>query len=128
MAPEPQPHYEEQRPGIDPRWVTTAFEIRGARVARSLGVVRGVTVRSRSVFGSIGAGFQALGGGNITLFTELAEHARQEAYLIMCAHAAQMGANGIIGMRYDATEIQSGITEVLAYGTAVVFEADPDVK
>ena len=80
------------------------------------------------MFGSIGAGFQAMGGGNITLFTELAEHARQEAYLIMCAHGAQMGANGIIGMRYDATEIQQGITEVLAYGTAVVFEADPDVK
>lgn len=123
-----QQQQQQQQPALDPRWVTTAFEIRGARIARSLGVVRGVTVRSRSVFGSIGAGFQAMGGGNITLFTELAEHARQEAYLIMCAHAAQMGANGIIGMRYDATEIQQGITEVLAYGTAVVFEADPDVK
>jgi uncharacterized protein YbjQ (UPF0145 family) len=121
---------QQQQPpaALDPHWVTTAFEIRGARIARSLGVVRGVTVRSRSVIGSIGAGFQALGGGNITLYTELAEHARQEAYLIMCGHAAQMGANGIIGMRYDANEISQGITEVLAYGTAVVFEADPDVK
>lgn len=119
---------QQMQPALDPRWVTTAFEIRGARVARSLGVVRGVTVRSRSAIGNIGASFQALGGGNISIYTELAEHARQEAYLIMCAHAAQLGANGVIGMRYDANEISQGITEVLAYGTAVVFEADPNAR
>lgn len=128
QQPQQEPPLQQQQPALDPRWVTTAFEIRGARIARSLGVVRGVTVRSRSVIGSIGAGFQALGGGNITLYTELAEHARQEAFLIMCAHAAQVGANGVIGMRYDANEISQGITEVLAYGTAVVFEADPDAR
>ncbi|MGH7911173.1 MAG: YbjQ family protein [Candidatus Dormibacteraceae bacterium] len=126
MSQQQQQPVQQQPPPLDPRWVTTAFEIRGARVARSLGVVRGVTVRSRSAFGNIGASFQALGGGNITLYTELAEHARQEAYFIMCGHAAQLGANGVIGMRYDANDIQPGITEVIAYGTAVVFEADPD--
>ncbi len=110
-------------PPIDPAWVTTAFHIDGARVARNLGIVRGITVRSRSVVGSIGAAFQQLGGGNITLYTELAEHAREEAYRIMLQHAAAIGANGIIGMRYDATEMSQGVTEVLCYGTAVVFEA-----
>ncbi|HEY4025619.1 MAG TPA: YbjQ family protein [Candidatus Dormibacteraeota bacterium] len=112
-----------QQPPIDHRWVTTAFAIDGARIARSLGIVRGVTVRSRSVVGSIGAAFQQLGGGNITLYTELAEHAREEAYQVMLQHAAMLGANGVIGMRYDATEIASGVTEVLCYGTAVLFEA-----
>jgi uncharacterized protein YbjQ (UPF0145 family) len=111
------------RPAIDHRWVTTAFTIDGVRVIRNLGIVRGITVRSRSVVGSIGAAFQQLGGGNITLYTELAEHAREEAYQIMLQHAAALGANGVIGMRYDATEIASGVTEVLCYGTAVVFEA-----
>ncbi len=108
---------------IDHRWVTTAFVIDGARVVRSLGIVRGITVRSRSVVGSIGAALQQLGGGNITLYTELAEHAREEAYQVMLQHAAALGANGVIGMRYDATEMASGVTEVLCYGTAVVFEA-----
>lgn len=103
-------------------FVTTAFEIPGCRVARSLGLVRGVTVRSRSVIGTIGAGLQTLFGGNITLWTELCEHARQEAYDLMVRHAEQMGANAIIGMRYDANEVAQGATEVLAYGTAVVVE------
>jgi uncharacterized protein YbjQ (UPF0145 family) len=112
----------QQQSPIDHRWVTTAFTIDGARIVRSLGIVRGITVRSRSVVGSIGAAFQQLGGGNITLYTELAEHARTEAYEVLLRHAAQVGANGIIGMRYDATEIASGVTEVICYGTAVVFE------
>jgi uncharacterized protein YbjQ (UPF0145 family) len=112
----------QQQSPIDHRWVTTAFTIDGARIVRSLGIVRGITVRSRSVVGSIGAAFQQLGGGNITLYTELAEHARTEAYEVMLRHAAQIGANGIIGTRYDATEIASGVTEVICYGTAVVFE------
>jgi uncharacterized protein YbjQ (UPF0145 family) len=113
----------QQPPPIDPAWVTTAFDIQGARIVRNLGIVRGITVRSRSVVGSIGAAFQQLGGGNITLYTELAEHAREEAYQILVQHAAALGANGIIGMRYDATEISQGVTEVICYGTAVVFEA-----
>jgi len=113
----------QQQPPIGHQWVTTAFGIDGVRISRSLGMVRGITVRSRSVVGSIGAAFQQLGGGNITLFTELAEHAREEAYQIMLQHAAALGANGVIGMRYDATEMASGVTEVLCYGTAVVFEA-----
>ena len=114
---------QQQQPSIDPRWVTTAFAIDGARIVRSLGIVRGITVRSRSVVGSIGAAFQQLGGGNITIYTELAEHARDEACQVMLLHAAQVGANGVIGMRYDATEMASGVTEVLCYGTAVDFES-----
>jgi uncharacterized protein YbjQ (UPF0145 family) len=107
---------------LSPAFVTTAFEFPACGVVRSLGVVRGVTVRSRSVVGTIGAGLQSLFGGNITLWTELCEHARQEAYELMVRHAEQMGANAIIGMRYDANEIAQGVTEVLAYGTAVVVE------
>jgi uncharacterized protein YbjQ (UPF0145 family) len=122
-AKETRPMQQPQQAPIDHRWVTTAFTIDGARVAQNLGIVRGITVRSRSVVGSIGAAFQQLGGGNITLYTELAEHAREEAYQIMLQHAAAVGANGVIGMRYDATEIAQGVTEVLCYGTAVVFEA-----
>ena len=113
---------QQQQAPIDHRWVTTAFAIEGARVVRNLGIVRGITVRSRSVVGSIGAAFQQLGGGNITIYTELAEHAREDAYQIMLQHAAALGANGVIGMRYDATEMSQGVTEVLCYGTAVVFE------
>ena len=112
----------QQEAPIDHRWVNTAFGIDGARVVRSLGIVRGITVRSRSVVGSIGAAFQQLGGGNITIYTQLAEHAREDAYQIMLQHAAALGANGVIGMRYDATEMAQGVTEVLCYGTAVVFE------
>jgi len=112
---------QQTRPAIDPRFVTTAFHIDGYRVASNLGLVRGITVRSRSIVGSIGAALQQLGGGNITLYTELAEHAREEAYQIMLQHAAAIGANGVLGVRYDATEMAQGVTEVLCYGTAVVF-------
>jgi len=101
------------------RFVTTAFELPGYKVVRTLGVVRGVIVRSRSVLGNIGASLQSLVGGNITLYTELCEKAREDAYRLMLSHAGERGANAIIGMRYDANEISDGITEVLAYGTAV---------
>ena len=102
--------------------VTTAFELPGFRVIRSLGVVRGITVRSRSVFGTIGAGFQTLIGGNISIFTQLCEQSRKEAFEIMIQHASEIGANAIIGARYDANEIMGGVTEVLAYGTAIIVE------
>ena len=102
--------------------VTTANDLAGYKISRQLGVVRGITVRSRSVLGNIGAGFQAMFGGNITLFTSLAEKAREEAYELMVDHAKQRGANAIIAMSYDANEIMEGITEVLAYGTAVAVE------
>lgn len=103
-------------------FVTTTNDITGYRVVRYLGVVRGVTVRSRSVVGNLGAMLQALFGGHISIYTELAERAREEAFERMTAHADQQGANAVIAMRYDANEITSGITEVLAYGTAVVVE------
>jgi len=102
--------------------VTTALELQGFRVVRTLGVVRGITVRSRSIFGTIGGALQTLAGGNISLFTELCEKTRLEAFELMLQHAAQMGANAILAMRYDATEVMDGVTEVLAYGTAVVVE------
>lgn len=102
--------------------VTSAFELDGKRITKNLGIVRGITVRSRSIVGNIGAGFQTLFGGNITLFETLCERAREQSFERMVEHAEQMGANAIIGMRYDATEIGGGITEVLAYGTAVVVE------
>ena len=98
---------------------TTAFELPGYRITKSLGVVRGIIVRSRSVVGNIGAGLQSLFGGNITLYTNLCEQARDEAFQLMLTHAGQMGANAVIGVRYDATEIAQGMTEVLCYGTAV---------
>src|SRR5258706_9625760 len=101
--------------------VTTAFELPGFRIIRNLGVVRGITVRSRSIFGTIGGSLQTLAGGNISLFTELCEKTREEAYLLMLEHARQHGANGVVGIRYDATEVMSGVTEVLCYGTAVVL-------
>ena len=102
--------------------VTTAFVLEGFRVVRSLGVVRGITVRSRSILGTLGAALQTLAGGNITLLTELCEKTREEAFDLMVQHASAMGANAILGARYDATEVMSGVTEVLAYGTAVVVE------
>ena len=102
--------------------VTTAFTLDGFRITKNLGIVRGITVRSRSVLGNIGAGFQALVGGNISIYTELCEKARIEGYEIMVRHAEQIGANAIIGMRYDANEVAAGITEVLCYGTAVTVE------
>ena len=102
--------------------VTTQFELDGYRVTRTLGVVRGITVRSRSIFGTIGAGLQTLVGGNITLLTNLCEKTRSEAFDLMLTHAAEIGANAVVGARYDATEVMQGVTEVLAYGTAVVVE------
>jgi uncharacterized protein YbjQ (UPF0145 family) len=110
---------------VDNVLITTAFELPGQRIVRNLGVVRGIIVRSRSIIGNFGAAIQSLFGGNITLYTNLCERARAEAFEVMCAHATALGANAIIGMRYDATEIASGITEVLAYGTAVVVERAP---
>ncbi|PYQ10962.1 MAG: hypothetical protein DMH00_09385 [Acidobacteria bacterium] len=101
---------------------TTAFAIEGFRVKTTLGLVRGITVRSRSVFGTIGASLQTLAGGNITLFTQLCEKTRSEAFDLMLAHAEQLGANAVVGVRYDATEVMQGVTEVLCYGTAVVLE------
>jgi uncharacterized protein YbjQ (UPF0145 family) len=103
--------------------VTTQFELEGFRVTRSLGVVRGIVVRSRSIFGTIGAGLQTLIGGNITLLTNLCEKTRQEAFDLMLQHAAEIGGNAVVGARYDATEVMQGVTEVLAYGTAVFVEA-----
>ena len=102
--------------------VTTQFELDGYRVVRTLGVVRGITVRSRSVFGTIGASLQTLVGGNITLLTNLCEKARSEAFDLMLQHAAEIGGNAVVGARYDATEVMQGVTEVLAYGTAVFVE------
>ena len=99
--------------------VTTAFELDGYVVEQNFGIVRGIVVRSRSIVGSIGAGLQTLVGGNITLYEKLCEDAREQAFERLVTHAEELGANAIIGMRYDATEIGSGITEVLAYGTAV---------
>jgi uncharacterized protein YbjQ (UPF0145 family) len=102
--------------------VTTSNDFTGYRIVRYLGVVRGITVRSRNVFGTIGASIQSLFGGNISLYTGLAERARAEAYELMEAHAAEVGGNAVIAMRYDANDMAAGITEVLAYGTAVVVE------
>lgn len=107
---------------MDRGMVTTAFTLPGYTITRNLGIVRGIVVRSRSVVGSIGASLQTLFGGNITLWSELCEQARAEAFEIMMRHAQDTGANAIVGMRYDATEIAQGVTEVLAYGTAVLVE------
>ena len=107
---------------MDKNNITTAFILDGYKISKNLGIVRGITVRSRSVIGNIGAGFQALVGGNISIYTELCEKARIEAFDIMIRHSEQIGANAIIGMRYDANEVSAGITEVLCYGTAVVVE------
>ncbi len=104
------------------KMVTTTNELPGWRVIDHLGVVRGITVRSRSVIGNLGAALQTLVGGNITLFTELCERAREEAFDLMLRHAAEVGANAVLGVRYDANEVAQGVTEVLAYGTAVVVE------
>jgi uncharacterized protein YbjQ (UPF0145 family) len=104
--------------------VTTAFTLDGYRITRNLGLVRGIIVRSRSIVGTIGAGLQTLIGGNITLLTNLCEQTREHAFDLMLQHAAELGANAVIGMRYDATEVMQGVTEVLAYGTAVYVEKD----
>ena len=105
--------------------VTTALELPCFRISRSFGVVRGITVRSRSVVGNFFGGIQSLFGGNITIYTDLCEQARAETYQLMCRHAQGLGANAIIGMRYDATELMPGLTEVLCYGTAVLAEPTP---
>ncbi len=107
---------------IDPRFVTTGFELPGYRITSNLGIVRGIVVRSRSVVGNFGANIQSIFGGNITIFTDLCEKARSDAYSQMCQHAAANGGNAIVAMRYDATEMMPGITEVLCYGTAVVVQ------
>jgi uncharacterized protein YbjQ (UPF0145 family) len=102
--------------------ITTGNELPGHRIVRPMGIVRGITVRSRSVVGNLGAALQTLVGGNITIYTELCEKAREEAFELMMRHAAERGANAVIGMRYDANDVAEGVTEVLAYGTAVVVE------
>jgi uncharacterized protein YbjQ (UPF0145 family) len=107
---------------MDHTMTTTTFTLDGFRVTKNLGVVRGITVRSRSVFGTIGGSLQTLVGGNISLFTSLCEKTRAEAFEMMVTHAHELGANAVVGVRYDATEIMSGVAEVLCYGTAVVVE------
>jgi len=107
---------------MNPAMTTTAFTLDGFRVTRSLGVVRGITVRSRSIVGTLGGALQTVFGGNITLFTELCEKTRAEAFDMMVRHAEQVGANAVIGVRYDATELLQGVTEVLCYGTAVTVQ------
>ena len=122
--PTRQAPYQVSKPvySVAHHMVTTAFEIPGFRIVQNLGVVRGITVRSRSIFGTIGAGFQTMVGGNISLFTQLCEKTREEAFEILIQHASEIGANGIIGVRYDANELMSGVTEVLCYGTAVIAQ------
>jgi uncharacterized protein YbjQ (UPF0145 family) len=107
---------------MNPAMVTTAFGFEGRRIVRYMGVVRGITVRSRSIVGNFVGSIETLFGGNITIYTELCEHARREAYELMMQHGEEIGANAIIGMHYDANEVMEGVTEVLAYGTAVVIE------
>jgi uncharacterized protein YbjQ (UPF0145 family) len=105
-------------------FITSANDLPGYRIARNIGIVRGIVVRSRSIVGTIGAGLQSLFGGNITLWTELCELTRREAFELMAQHAQDAGGNAVVGMRYDTTEIAQGVAEVLAYGTAVVVEID----
>ena len=109
-------------PTIPHNMVTTAFTLDGYRIVRNLGLVRGIIVRSRSIVGTIGASLQTLVGGNITLLTNLCEETREHAFDLMRQHAAELGGNAVVGMRYDATEVMQGVTEVLAYGTAVYVE------
>jgi uncharacterized protein YbjQ (UPF0145 family) len=106
--------------------VTTALTLPGYKVVKNLGVVRGITVRSRSIIGNFFGGLQSLFGGNITIYTNLCEQARTEAYQLMCEHAQDLGADAIVSMRYDATELMAGLTEVLCYGTAVIIELESD--
>jgi uncharacterized protein YbjQ (UPF0145 family) len=107
---------------VNAEMVTTAFELPGYRISKSLGLVRGVTVRSRSILGTLGASLETIVGGNITLFESMCEKTREQALDLMLEHAAARGANAVIGMRYDATEVMQGVTEVIAYGTAVQVE------
>jgi uncharacterized protein YbjQ (UPF0145 family) len=110
---------------VEPSMVTTLFEMPGYRIVRNLGMVRGIIVRSRSIFGTLGASLQTIVGGNITLFTDMCEQTREEALELMMQHAAEHGANAVVGVRYDANEIMQGVTEVLAYGSAVLVERAP---
>jgi len=110
---------------VDSSMVTSALELPGYRIVRNFGIVRGIIVRSRSVIGNLGAAIQTIVGGNITILTNLCEKTREDAYELMLVHAAQHGANAVVGMRYDATEVMQGVTEVLAYGTAVQVERIP---
>lgn len=107
---------------MDHRFITTGFDLPGYKIASTLGLVRGIIVRSRSVVGNFGASIQSIFGGNITIYSDLCERARRDAYDLMAGHAETLGANGIIGVRYDATELMPGITEVLCYGTAVLVQ------
>jgi len=109
---------------MDHNLITTTFTLEGYKVVKHLGVVRGIIVRSRSIFGNIGAGIQTLFGGNITLYTELCERTRTDSFEMMVMHAQALGANALLGVRYDANEVMSGVTEVLCYGTAVVVEKE----
>jgi uncharacterized protein YbjQ (UPF0145 family) len=113
-------------PTVQHNMTTTQFDLHGYQVVRTLGLVRGIIVRSRSIFGTIGAGLQTLVGGNITLLTDLCERTREEALDRLLQHAGEVGANAVVGVRYDATEVMQGVTEVLAYGTAVVVEPKRD--
>src|SRR5205814_3845966 len=110
---------------IDSAMVTSALELPGYRIVRNFGIVRGIIVRSRSVIGNLGAALQTIVGGNITILTNLCEKTREDAYELLLMHAAQHGANAVVGFRYDATEVMQGVTEVLAYGTAVLVEPNP---
>ena len=117
------PYPQPGAPGyLDPALVTTALELPGYRIVRNLGVVRGIVVRSRNLFANLGAGLQTILGGNITILTELCEKTRQDAFTMMMEHAVEHGANAVIMARYDANELMQGVTEVLAYGTAVVVQ------
>lgn len=107
---------------MDHQLITTMFELPGYHITKNLGLVRGITVRSRSVLGSIGASFQQMMGGNVGLYTELCEKAREEAYDIMVSHASAIGANAVVAVRYDANDIADGVTEVLCYGSAVTVQ------
>jgi len=107
---------------MDIKMTSTAFEVPGYKITGNRGIVRGVLVRSRSIFGNIGAAFQTLAGGNITLYTELCEKTRRDAFELMIQHAEQVGGNAVIGVRYDTTEVMSGVTEVICYGTAITVE------
>ena len=113
---------EELTNDIDRSLVTTTFDISGYRIVKQIGLVKGIIVRSRSIVGNIGAGLQTLFGGNITIYTNMCERARDDTYNLMCEHAKSLGANAILGVRYDTNEIANGISEVLCYGTAVIVE------
>lgn len=109
---------------MDHKLITSGLTIEGYKIKQNLGIVRGIIVRSRSVFGTIGAGFQTLFGGNITIYTQLCEQTRRDSFELMLKHAEQIGANGIISFRYDANDVMAGVTEILAYGTAVILEKE----